>query len=257
MNEQKSVFTDQDLTIEEYRSFSAVSLILFIPAVILSLVIAVNKYMIPLGLILAGVTFAYVIYLGLAKRNYIGTILAKMALFLLLFSVTASYQYHQSRLKHLSQVAIEFAEDYFEVVKENRMHEAYQLTLGYDFRVAPGTNLIREYGTLEEPGDEMTLYLKQYPERLIRVDGDKAKLQRVAINYRRPKPIRETFTIRYIYDPADGSEQRIFDIGMMRLNYPSPPGPQWYVEGIANIRPRTQRSMTKPQLGTPPSPDDM
>jgi len=252
----QSPFTDVDLTIEDYRPFSILSLISLLLSVFLGLLVIVNPNLFAgsvAAAVLAGFTL---IWLHPKKQNLSGYKLAAVALFVALFATSSSITYRQFRLGHLQNTAIAFGEKWLELARQGRMHELYQVSLEYNNRAKAGSSLVEKYGTLTSPGPELELYLKQEPEISLRKDGDQASVSVVAVSYAKSDIFKEKFIVGCKYDRADG-ETRLFSLYLMRMDYPTPPGPQWYLYGIVNHNPKIPRQLTKEQLGEETMPADM
>jgi hypothetical protein len=196
------------------------------------------------------------IWLHPKKQNLSGYNLAAVALFVALFATSSSIAYQQFRLGHLQNTAIMFGGKWLELAEQGRMHELYQMSLEYNNRADVGSSLVEKYGTLTSPGPELELYLKQEPEVSLRTDGDQADVSPIAVSYKKDHIFKEKFIIGYKYE-RPGGETRLFSLYLMRMDYPTPPGPQWYVYGIINHNPNIPRQLTQEQIGGETMPTDM
>ena len=252
----QSPFTDVDLTMEDYRPFSILSLICLLMSILLGVITLVKPSLAVGSILMAIFAVVLLVWLHPRKRKLSGYRLAGMALFISLFVVAASISYKQYRLAHLENTAVRLSNEFLDLAKQGRVHELYQLTLDYDDRVKPGGSLVERYGTLTSPGPELELYLKQEPELSLRQDGEQAELELLLKSYMDREIYKERFMVGYKYTRPDG-EARFFSVFLMRLDYPTPPGPQWYVFNIMNYQPKIPRSLTQQQQGADTMPEDM
>ena len=256
MKNSQSPFTDVDLTIENYRPFSVISLICLLFSLLMSVIVIV-KHDFAIGAMAAAVfAIALLIWLHPRKQKLSGYHLASVALFVSLFAVTASTAYQQYRISYLQNAAVRISNEFLDLAKQGRMHELYQLTLDYNYRVKTGGSLVERYGTLTSPGAELELYLKQEPELALRQDGGQGKLQPIIKSYLGIDIYKEKFLVGYKYERPDG-EIRFFSLFLVRFNYPQPIGPQWQVYNITNYQPAIPRALTEQQQGVESMPDDM
>ncbi|MCH2181598.1 MAG: hypothetical protein MK108_06285 [Mariniblastus sp.] len=256
MKNSQSPFTDVDLTIENYRPFSILSLACLLLAALAGIITIVKPSLIFGSVAMAVFASAILIWLHPQRQKLLGYRLAGIALFISLFVVAASIAYQQYRLVHLQNTAVRFCNEFLDLAKQGRMHELYQLTLNYDNRAKPGESLVERYGTLTSPGPELDMYLKQEPELSLRQDGDQAELNLLLKSYIEREIYKEKFMIGFKYNRPDG-EARYFSMFLMRLDYPEPHGPQWYVYNITNYQPSIPRNLTQQQQGVESMPDDM
>ena len=118
MDKNQSPFTDVDLTIEDYRPFSVLSLATFLLAVFLGLIAIVNPKLIVGSVavsVLAGFTL---IWLRPKKQRLSGYWLAAAALFISLFAASSSVAYQQFRFWHLKKASITFCDEFLELAKQ-------------------------------------------------------------------------------------------------------------------------------------------
>ena len=247
MNET-SAFTDPDLLVDDYRRFSPLALIALLISLGVGVIAIVNKSILPFTVVAAVFSIVTLILMHRSSHRLIGYRLAGLGLFVAVFCGTAGWAYHQYRYQHLRRVAMDVGEQWLDLAQQGRMHELYQLSLQYTWRQPSGTDLVKAYGSLEKPGKEMELYLRQEPERSIREDGDQAKFTLMATLYNKPRLLREAFILGYLYQRPNG-ETRKFNLHLIRCDYPTPPGPIWYFEGVSNIDPQIDRQATRQQQG--------
>ena len=195
MDTNQSPFTDVDLTIEEYRPFSVLSLVSLLLSVFLGLMVILNPNMFAGSLAAAVLAGFILIWLYPKKQNLSGYKLAAVALFIALFATSSSLTYRQFRLWHLKNTAIGFGEKWVELAKQGRVHELYQMSLEYNNRAKVGSSLVEKYGTLTSPGPELEMYLKQEPEASLRKDGDQATLSPIATRYKKAPIHKEKFIV--------------------------------------------------------------
>ncbi|MDG2185659.1 MAG: hypothetical protein P8K79_08270 [Mariniblastus sp.] len=248
MDTNQSPFTDVDLTIEDYRPFSVLSLVSLLLSVFLGLMVVINPNLFAGSLAAAVLAGFILIWLRPKKQNLSGYKLAAVALFIALFATFSSLAYRQFRIWHLQNTAVAFGEKWLDLAKQGRVHELYQMSLEYNKRAKVGSSLVEKYGTLTSPGVELEMYLKQEPEASLRKDGDQATLSTIAVSYKKGLIYKEEFIVGYKYD-RPGGEPWLFSLYLMRMDYPTPPGPQWYVYGVVNHNPSIPRQLTQQQTG--------
>ncbi len=246
VNEER-VFDEPDLTVDNYRQFSGLALLTFLACLLGAGLAILNKNLVWTAFLAA---FFALVAIGILYRNrkeLIGFRLCSIGLFIALFAGSATLSYWQYRYDHLAQTAVEFGEEWLDLVKQGRMHEAYQLTLRPDWQRSPGTDLARVYGSLENPGRVMHTYLRQEPEKSIREDGEAAKITLREIRYSRPRLASEQFELEYEYERPDG-ENRIFRVQFVRSQSLPPLNPLWHIETVINVDPFIRRVMTDEQV---------
>lgn len=256
MDDNRSPFTDVDLTIEDYRPFSMLSLVSLLLSLFCGMLVMVNPPMAPGAVMAAGFAIFVLAWLFPRRRKINGYKMAGCALFISLFAISSSLAYQQHRRKHLEQTAVAFSENWVDLARQGRIHELYQLSLHYNNRATPETDLVQKYGTLTSPGPELELYLKQEPEVSIRQDAEEGRLQTVLTKYEKLGILKERVIVGFKYTRPNG-DVREFGLYLVRMDYPTPPGPQWYVEGLVNYNPKIARQLTDQQRGTESMPEDM
>ncbi len=249
MADSDSIFTDQDMTVQNYRSFSPLSLIAFVVSCAVSLIALVNYNLVFLAGV--GVIFAVISIYKLIRRQgrSTGYVLSALALAMPLFSIAAPITYHRLRLKHLVETAIEYSETWLELVQDGKIHEPYELTLLRYQREKIGTDLAVARGPVSAPKNELQFYLKNEPEISIRADGHKGTLRRVGLVYydAESKISVENFNVLYEYTRPDG-DQRRFRLRMRRQIYDRGTTVYWNVI-VMNIMPRESRIIYRPAVG--------
>lgn len=246
MNEER-VFDEPDLTVDNYRQFSGLALLTFLVCLLGAVLAVLNKNLIWTAFLAAIFAVVAIAFLHRARKQLIGFRLCTIGLFIALFAGSATIAYWEYRYEHLCAKAVEFGEQWLDLVKQGRMHEAYQLTLRPDWRRTSGTDLARVYGSLENPGRVMHTYLRQEPEKSIREDGQNAKLTLQDIRYSRPRLRSEQFDLEYLYERPDG-EKRVILVQFVRSQSLPPLNPLWHIEAVINVDPFIRRVMTDEQV---------
>ena len=220
------------------------------------MLVIVNPPMAPGAVMAAGFAVFVLAWLFPRRRKINGYKMAGLALFISLFALSSSLAYQQQRREHIVRAAIVFGGDWVDLAQQGRIYELYQLSLNYNSRATPETDLVQKYGTLTSPGPELELYLKQEPEVAIREDAEQAQLETVLTKYEKLGILKERVIVGYKYTRPNG-DIREFGLYLIRMDYPTPLGPQWYVEGLVNYKPQIARQLTDQQRGTEAMPEDM
>ena len=222
MAENDSTSSRQDMTVDDYRAFSGLSLAAFLVTLIFTTIAAVNPSLNLIAIIPIGLAIISVVQLSFSPVKSSGHIFTALALILPTAVLSFNAAYGSLRLDYLVNTAVKHSESWVKLVQDGKLLEAHELTLSRYQREDDGSDLTVARGTEENPNKEFESYLKNGLDQALREDGDQAKLTRAGgVRYaKEPKLPVENFYVRYNYERPDGSKRK-FVIQMRRHKYRS------------------------------------
>ncbi|HMP79544.1 MAG TPA: hypothetical protein PKD54_08840 [Pirellulaceae bacterium] len=243
---------DDSRLLSEYRQFSGWAVIAVIAGLI-SCLSLLESWLFFLGIGGAVVSLIALFDILGPKRHKAGMNLALVALFLSLFSATASYVHHQLARQRIVSIARQYGELWLNQVKANDPYRSYELTLEYPKRQPADTDLQLYYEgktSLVTARDHhqsvFQSYLVQEPEKSIRAAGDQFQFQFFEFE-RLVKEVKvERYFISFWGDFPEEPKRRKFGLEMRRTHYLPPINIQWNVASIYSIDPYVERKHMVP-----------
>lgn len=241
--ESKSMFSNSDMEIGNYRKISGLAIISFAFALLACLVAFSNKSFLFLPIVTAVISVLVLILMHRSKKKLLGFSLAAAALFISLFSFTLFTTFHQKRYNRIQKAAIEHGNTWLKLLKTKQPQIAYQLHIPIQNRKERGFNLIDHYGTIENPKPELAEYLAMEPEKSIIADGESAKIEIETVVAKLESRTRtDDFYIVYRYERDGEDEPRLFSCILRRIDS-LVSGPQWHILRVKNEVPKIERKL--------------
>ncbi len=233
---------------ERYRRISPMCFIAF-AAGLVSLIALINVDMAALPILAAMFCVGVIVKVSTSGENVIGLRWAYFGLLLPFIALAAGFSYQQSYRQFINAKAVEFVDEWLNLVQQGEIHRPYELTLRFPDRQPSNVDLKAYYDNL--PSDysatknnrHFVSYLTVEPEISLRREGKNCKIELEKQVAYFPAFRSERIRLQYLLTFSSTNEQRRIIIEIKRDNYPEPTGPQWTISNVFNTDPELPRKL--------------
>ncbi len=167
------------------------------------------------------------------RGGWLACVAMVLSLFCLTFAITR-YAAHQSAM---NSEAIAFAERWFALIKEGKLNEAHQMSMGSEFREAPEIPLKDAYRLNEQARNSRDSFFLQLPIKYLVNDPKNSSVRFLKLAGRevdeRAEVVKLRFSLRY--RELEVPHEITFTIGVARYRHPRFEDHRWMIRGVTNI----------------------
>jgi hypothetical protein len=167
-----------------------------------------------------------------------GGILACVAIFLALFCLSFAIARYAAKANAMRNDARAAAEKWFDLIKEGKLNEAHQMTMGSEFRESPEIPLDEAYKLNPKLANSRDGFFLQPPIKHLVNDPKNCTVQFVGFNDRgdvdeRADSLKLRFKIRY--KELGTPRETIFTMSVARYFQPLYEDHRWMMRGLAGV----------------------
>jgi hypothetical protein len=231
---------DDERMIESYRPFSGWAIASLVLAII-SVLGMINPQLFLLPLIALVVSLLTCLRNSWSKTQPIGSWLALVAALLSGFFLTSGTTYTRFRQQHYFSLARQFAETWFDLVRDGEIYRPHHLLKDWPTRQPSNVDLDQYYASLtnipnkfKDSKIEIDDYIKQDPEKSMREFGRKMNYRYVGDFFFRDEVKTEYYQLEYVlqWPPETGRPDWPVLVEMQRKEHKQPYGNQWTLRDV-------------------------
>jgi hypothetical protein len=163
--------------------------------------------------------------------------LATFAVFLSLFSLSFAITRYAAHQNAMNSEAISFAEQWFAMIKEGKLNEAHQMSMGFEHREAPEIPISEAYRLNEQAKNNRDAFFLQLPIKYLVKDPQNSNVRFLRLAGRevdeKADVVKLRFSIRY--RELEVPHEITFTIGVARYRHPQFEDHRWMIRGVSHI----------------------